>query len=76
MSIEAALPLSNQSLETLIDLVEIKLSMIEVVDRDDAREMKSLERCLIELTSLKGTAPAAEAPRRRGRRPRALAYAH
>ena len=41
--------LSKRTLETLIDLVEIKLSCMEIVDRDDARELASLERCLGEL---------------------------
>ena len=30
--------LSKRSIETLVDLVEIKLSCIQIVDRDDARE--------------------------------------
>ena len=38
--------ISKRTLETLIDLVEIKLSCIEVYDREDARELANLERCL------------------------------
>jgi len=34
-------PLSKRSIETLVDLVEIKLSCLDVFDREDARE-KSL----------------------------------
>ena len=41
--------LSPQSLETLIDLVEIKLSCLDVVDRDDRREQLVLRRSLVEL---------------------------
>ncbi len=41
--------MSKRTLETLIDLVEIKLSCMEVIDREDAREFASLERCLGEL---------------------------
>lgn len=46
--------LSKRTLETLIDLVEIKLSCMEVYDRDDARELANLERCVGELRSLMG----------------------
>ena len=31
--------MSKRTLETLIDLVEIKLSYMEVIDREDAREL-------------------------------------
>ncbi len=41
--------MSRRTLETLIDLVEIKLSCMEVIDREDARELANLERCLSEL---------------------------
>ena len=44
--------ISKRTLETLIDLVEIKLSCIEVYDREDARELANLERCLGELKSI------------------------
>ena len=44
--------LSKQSLETLTDLVEIKLSCIEVWDKDDRRELKALERARDELRAL------------------------
>jgi hypothetical protein len=37
--------LFKQSIENLLDLVEIKLSCIQVLDRDDAREQKHLETC-------------------------------
>ncbi|MDR2766198.1 MAG: hypothetical protein LBB63_01910 [Holosporaceae bacterium] len=41
--------LSKQSLEILIDLVEIKLSVIMVQDKDDVREVKKLKNCRNEL---------------------------
>jgi hypothetical protein len=35
--------LSKRSIETLVDLVEIKLSCLDVFDREDAREKACLE---------------------------------
>lgn len=56
--------LTSKSVETLIDLVEIKLSCLEVWDREDARERKTLEIALKELIALRGpnrtTGPSAE----------------
>ena len=46
--------LSKRTIETLNDLVEIKLSCIQVFDRDDAREMAALERARRELEALLG----------------------
>lgn len=43
--------LSKRSVETLIDLVEIKLSCLQVFDRDDAREQAALELARRELDS-------------------------
>lgn len=71
--------LSKSSVETLIDLVEIKLSCVEVYDRDDSRELLNLQRCKDELSVLAGRAPTAPSDivalrprgRRRGRRPSA-----
>lgn len=68
--------LSKRSIETLNDLVEIKLSCIQVVDRDDARELAALETARNELNALSGgTQPAEvvafEQVRRKGRRARA-----
>ncbi|MEQ8356708.1 MAG: hypothetical protein RH942_14290 [Kiloniellaceae bacterium] len=70
--------LSRSTVETLIDLVEIKLSCVEVYDRDDSRELVNLQRCkeeLRDLAGLGGTAPAElialPKGRRRGRRPSA-----
>ncbi|MBK1698048.1 hypothetical protein [Rhodovibrio salinarum] len=41
--------LSKPTIETLIDLVEIKLSCLEVWDRDDRRELKALQSAREEL---------------------------
>lgn len=41
--------LSKQSLDMLIDLVEIKLSTIMVQDKDDIREVHKLKACRDEL---------------------------
>lgn len=68
--------LTRQALESLIDLVENKLSMLEVVDRDDAVEAAHLKQCLEELTRFsRGEVPVIDlnshqAPRKRGRRPK------
>ena len=40
------------AVETLIDLVEIKLACLQVSDRDDAREHANLEQCLQELRTM------------------------
>ena len=70
--------LSRATVETLIDLVEIKLSCVEVYDRDDTRELNNLQRCkeeLLDLAGLGGKAPteliSMPKGRRRGRRPNA-----
>ena len=44
--------LTRRSIATLLDLVEIKLSCIEVVDREDHRELKTLRACRDELMQL------------------------
>jgi hypothetical protein len=44
--------ISKRTLETLIDLVEIKRSCLEVYDREDSRELAHLERCLGELRNI------------------------
>ncbi|MDR2158382.1 MAG: hypothetical protein LBO02_03645 [Holosporaceae bacterium] len=41
--------LSKQSLDILIDLVEIKLSAIMILDKDDIREVQKLKNCKNEL---------------------------
>ncbi len=44
--------LSKRVVETLIDLVEIKLSCVEVYDREDKREIAGLESCRQELPKM------------------------
>ncbi len=44
--------LSKRVVETLIDLVEIKLSCVEVYDREDKREIAGLESCRQELQNM------------------------
>jgi len=44
--------LSKRVVETLIDLVEIKLSCMEIYDREDSREVAGLEQCKNELQAL------------------------
>ena len=55
--------LSRRVVETLLDLVEIKLSCMEVHDREDTREATCLEACRKELQDLLsgGTASASAA---------------
>ncbi len=53
--------LSRRSIQTLMDLVENKLSMMQVVDREDARELAILESARRELSSLAGLRRASAA---------------
>ncbi|MCG5242469.1 hypothetical protein [Azospirillum doebereinerae] len=68
--------LSRRCAETLIDLVEIKLSCLEITDREDMREKELLMRCVQELNAElrgeNGSAAAFAAPKKRGRRPKHL----
>ena len=57
--------LSQRSVEALIDLVKIKLSCLEVFDKEDAREQSYLRNALRELTSMKAKRGAASMPLRR-----------
>lgn len=52
--------LSKRSIETLLDLVEIKLSCIEVFDREDQRELHSLEAAKRELAAMMPARAAAK----------------
>src|ERR1700732_2657173 len=54
--------LSKRSIEMLLDLVEIKISSMDVADREDARHLQMLERCRAELKAVdSGQAAAAMA---------------
>ncbi len=66
--------LSKRSIEMLLDLVEIKLSYMDISDREDARDLQVLERCKNELMALDRGDEAVLAfsrPLRRPGRPRA-----
>jgi hypothetical protein len=54
-----AMTLSTKTVETLLDLVEIKLSCFEVWDREDRRERQALEACKRELTQALASPSAA-----------------
>lgn len=62
--------MSRRSVETLIDLIENKIATMLVYDREDARELATLEHARRELTVLRGghagqAAPARLTPLRR-----------
>ncbi len=44
--------ISKQSLEILIDLVEIKLSSMMILDKEDMREWDKLKNCKREIHTL------------------------
>lgn len=46
--------LTRQSIEILLDLLEIKVGALQVHDRDDARELNKLRKCRQELLSEQG----------------------
>jgi hypothetical protein len=46
--------LSRRSIHTLLDLVENKMSCMQVFDREDARELAILEHARRELAALAG----------------------
>ena len=46
--------LSQDALTTLLDLIEIKLQSMEVFDREDAREAKSLAEARTEIAAILG----------------------
>ena len=65
--------LSRKAIETLVDLVEIKLSCLEVYDREDNRELVNLQQCRDELMAHqkdggKGSVVSLQSGRRRGAR--------
>lgn len=66
--------LSNQSVATLVDMLENRISVMDITDRDDMRELMGMKRILAELSAAAGT-PAVrtleidfEMPRRGRRR--------
>lgn len=65
--------LSKRSVEMLLDLVEIKISYMDVADREDARDLQILERAREELRSLTDIAGTVAPMARRAGRPRLAA---
>jgi hypothetical protein len=68
--------ISKEILGVLLDLVENKLSCMQVSDRDDMREVMMLQRCLTELNGANGSEAGmvgllSQMPKR-GRRRRAM----
>lgn len=55
--------ISKRTVETLLDLVEVKLSYMQVSDREDQREMAQLESCRRELRGLMAMVPATKGRR-------------
>ena len=65
--------LSKRSIAMLLDIVEIKLSYMDISDREDARDLQILERCREELRALDHGPPVIadfSRPIRRPGRPR------
>lgn len=43
--------ISRESLEIILDLIEIKVNTLQIHDKDDARELNRLRKCRQELLS-------------------------
>ena len=54
---EAAMSFSPKSIESLIDLVEVRISSIEGIDRNDIRAINRLKKCLGELETYAANKP-------------------
>ena len=54
--------LSRQSLEIMLDLVEMKVEAVQVQDREDARELNRLRKCRQELLQDLGQAHSKRSP--------------
>ena len=52
--------LAKQSVESLINLIELKLSCLQIHDSEDARIVKQLEKCRVELRDLIVVTPKSE----------------
>lgn len=44
--------ISRESFEIILDLIEIKMSTLQIHDKDDEREVNKLRKCRQELLSL------------------------
>lgn len=49
--------LSKSTLGVLVDLIENKLAVMQIGDREELREVMTLQRCLGELQNLAASAP-------------------
>ena len=49
--------ISRESLEIILDLIEIKMSALQIHDKDDAREVNKLRKCRQELLNNLGPEP-------------------
>jgi hypothetical protein len=58
--------LSKNTVDVLVDLIENKLAVMHIGNRDDLRDMVTLQRCLSELQGLESSALESfnEIPRR------------
>lgn len=56
--------LSRDALTTLLDLIEIKMQSMEVFDREDAREAKTLAEARVEIAAILGVEIAPITPPR------------
>ncbi len=60
--------LSKSSIDILIDMIENKLTMIQIGDREELREVLALQTCLRELQGLIGASTTETTGSTRGRR--------
>ena len=68
--------LSRRSVENLLDLVEIKIGAMQVLDRDDARELANLEACRRELIGMHSAVKKSKAVRFEPKQPDILSATH
>ncbi|MAJ65665.1 MAG: hypothetical protein CL558_02485 [Alphaproteobacteria bacterium] len=68
--VEAQKILNRPAVELLIDMLDNKLTCLEVIDRDDVRELKLMRDTMERLESWLVHAPSVLETGRRGRRPR------
>ena len=54
--------LSRRSMELLIDLLEVRISVFMIHDQEDAKELARLKRCKEELESILKMLPHKTAP--------------
>lgn len=52
--------LSKDTVSVLVDMIENKLAMIQISDREELREVMTLQRCLTELKENTGTQAPSE----------------